>query len=118
MGMETREILADLLHQKRMTQQELATKSGISKVQVNRLLNGSRRLHYDQIIAFAKALEVSAAVLLGGVEPNPDAPTTVCVSFSVGEFRSVLKAAQREVRTPENWLKFLALREIQAKGAR
>lgn len=47
-----------------LTQEEIATATGLHRVTVNRLLQGQRSIHMEQLLAFSTALDFNAGVLL------------------------------------------------------
>lgn len=57
--------LKELRHEKKLTQEELAGKIGVSKITILRWENGERQIKPDKAQALADYFEVTVAYLLG-----------------------------------------------------
>jgi transcriptional regulator with XRE-family HTH domain len=57
-----------LIKAKGFTQSAFATKTGIERTELSRILSGKKAPHPDQILWIAEALEIAAEVLLEGAE--------------------------------------------------
>jgi Zn-dependent peptidase ImmA (M78 family)/transcriptional regulator with XRE-family HTH domain len=64
------ERINDALHERALTQVELAEQTGLSTTQMSRLLSGQRKLTAGELGVLADALGVSASRLLGRSEPE------------------------------------------------
>jgi transcriptional regulator with XRE-family HTH domain len=51
-----------------LTQEEVASRTGLHRVTVNRLLTGERSIHADLLLTFAAALEFDAGDLLDAAQ--------------------------------------------------
>lgn len=68
-----------------MSQEDLATKSGVARDTISKLETGRRKAYPSTIRKLAAGLEVEPGMLVGGVEYLDEAPETESEAGSVKE---------------------------------